>query len=248
MQAAIARLLTDSRFQESLYEARPEDAPRLGLDADELGLLRKLDRRKLGISSEGYAGKRFERVEGAFPISLQILGATGRGARYQYLARTAFPHTEDAEHDTFLAYVHGSHDWAPDLHRLLQDTAELEIALFRTPRPRGLPSYRWRPEHVRPQRTSHAITLALRGPLGAVLPRLGQGIPAEYPAEPRTWLALRHGPSIQLEPLDGEVGDLWSACDGTVTLAQLRDELGAWAEKHVQRWLDAQYVVDAAAP
>ncbi|MFA5943268.1 MAG: hypothetical protein WC876_02250 [Candidatus Thermoplasmatota archaeon] len=59
--AAAARLVTDASFRERLFATRTPAAD-LDLAPEELAVLRRLDAGRLGIVSEGYAGKRLETV------------------------------------------------------------------------------------------------------------------------------------------------------------------------------------------
>ncbi len=69
----VARLLTDRVYQARFFSADPGAPGEHGLTSEEMRSLRALDPRRLAISSEGYMGKRFERVASAYPRTLEML-------------------------------------------------------------------------------------------------------------------------------------------------------------------------------
>lgn len=247
MKGAVARLLTDPAYQERFFGDDPSRHAEHGLSADEFAALRRLDRRKLGITSEGYAGKRFERVESAFPLSLALLEALDPRARGRYLAETAFPPNEEVERATFRAHLAQRRDVGDDARRLLLDLADLEALLYEAPRP-GLPSYRYRPEKNRPRVTPHALRLRTRGPLREALALLPAAAPRAYADAPSEWLVLRQGRAVELEPLEESRRALLEACDGARTTVELSSRFGEEAVAVVERWLRFQVVEDASGP
>lgn len=249
MQAVVARLLTDAAYQRRFFAASPGEAAEHGLTPEEFAVLRRLDAAKLGITVEGYAGKRLERVASAFPRTLAALDAVESGARFRYLERTDFPPDEAAERATFLAYVRTGGGWPEAAHRFARDLAALEVLLYDHPPPTGLPSYRWRPEVLRPRRSPQALTLATRGPLDLGLAEAEQGRPpTTYLEEPHEFLVLREGAAVRLEDLAGPAGALLRACDGAQTVAALAARFGPAAEAAVERWLRLRVVGDAGPP
>ena len=243
MRAAVARLLTDARYQRSFFDAAPEAAGDFGLTPDEFAQLRRLDARKLGITTEGFSGKRLERVASAFPLTLAALQATAPDAALRYLAQTAFPPDERAERETFLAYLRHADAWPAPLRRCLLDLADAEAALARRGPAPPLPALRLRPDVTRPRRTGLAQPVRLRGPLEAAL-ALGRA-PDDYPESPRECLVLREGRALRIEPLHDARLRLLAACDGTRTVAELLEAHGPDAPALLEGWL-ARGVLDAA--
>ncbi len=246
MRAVVARLFTEPDYLARFF-ADPADAHAAhGLAPDEFAALRTLDVRTLGITSEGYAGKRFERVASAFPSTLLALERLDPEAKARYLAETPYPPNEAGERATFLAHVRQGRGPTPDAQRFLEDLADLEQLLFESPRPAGLPSYRYRPEATRPRRTPFAILLAARGPLPKGLDALPSGFPAAYARAPRDFLVLRDGPGFALEDVTGPLSTLLAACDGTRTVEALARDLGPATAPAIERWLRYRVVDDAA--
>lgn len=105
MRLVVARLLTDRAYQRRFFAASPAQAGEHGLTAEEFGALHRLDPRSLGITTEGYSGKRLERVESAYPRTLRALEALEPGARWRYLQGTSFPPGDAEERAAFHAHV-----------------------------------------------------------------------------------------------------------------------------------------------
>jgi len=240
VQAAIARLLTSREQQAEFFAAPEEAAPRFGLTREEFRALRRIDPRKLGISSEGYAGKRFERVESAFPRTFRALDALVPGARGAYLAATRFPANEEEEHATFLAHVAAGEGWPAPTQRLLRDLADLEALLARNPPPPGLARYRMQPDLLRP-RVHALLALATRGPLADALDAAPDALAGlAYPDAPSECLVLRQGPEIRLQPLTPALRALLADCSGERTLADLEARHGPTTTPLVEAWLRAR--------
>jgi hypothetical protein len=245
MRFTVARLLTDPAYRERFFGDEPGSPAEHGLDADEFATLARLDPEKLTITTEGFAGKRFERVASAFPRTLAALELLERGARGRYLATTAFPAGDEEERATFLAFVRGPGPHTPDGRRLLEDLASLEALLYDAP-PAPLPSYRYRLTETRPRRTSRAAQrLHAKGPLARAL--ASPTIPASYPHAPAELLVARDGVGIALEDV-ADVGPLLAACDGTATVEELARAHGPTTPARLQRWLRLGVVEDAAGP
>lgn len=228
--AAAARLVTDGGFRGRLF-AEPAPPPaELGLGAAELALLRRLDPARLGIVAEGYAGKRLEAVESAFPRTLSLLDSWRPGARRRYLEATPFPADDAAERDAFRAFAvrDAPEGWR---RRLLADLASVEQAAHALPLPAPAP-YRLH-DGLRPQPSAAAWVGAATGPLHVFL--RGEG--GAYPHQPTRLLALRSAGGVRLEALDGAPGWLWDACSGGAALADLRRLFGDGAPDRVEAWL-----------
>ena len=245
MRAAVARLLTDARYQQAFFAAPPGAADEFGLTPDEFAQLRQLDARKLGITTEGFSGKRLERVASSFPLTLAALQATASDAPLRYLAQTVFPPDERAERETFAEYLRHGGDWAPHVRRSLLDLADAEAALAaRGPSP-PLPALRLRPDATRPRRTPLAAPVHLRGPIERAL-AAGRP-PDDYAESPRDALVLREGRALRVEPLDDARLALLAACDGTRTVADLARAHAGDAAGILEGWLVRGIVDDASA-
>ena len=234
MRAAVARLLTDAAYQKRFFAAPADAAEAFGVSPEEFAQLRRLDARKLGITTEGFSGKRLERVASAFPLTLAALRATAPDAHLRYLAQTAFPRDEAAERDTFLRYLQHADAGPAPLRRCLLDLADAEALLARRGPAPPLPALRFRAS-TRPQRTPLAEPLVLRGPLEDAL-RLGRA-PPDYPERPRECLVLREGRALRVEPLDDARRKLLDACDGTRTVQDLARAHGEDAVPLLEAWL-----------
>lgn len=236
-RACAARLLTDAVYREAFFAAPPHASALFGLTAEEFRLLRMLDASRLAISSEGYAGKRFERLVGAFPRLLPLLDAHARGWRGGYLATTAFPPTEADEYATlqrFLATMPhpGSHAF--------QDVADLEWGIF-SRRPGALVA----PPPIDPEAplrpAEGSVALSMRGPLPRLL--AGEVGPAEYPPEPSRWLVTRRVPTLALEPLEGARAQAWDAAASGRSLHEVTALAGQTGAEAVAAWWRAGLVV-----
>ncbi len=247
MQEVIARLLTDTEYQDRFFSDATSHHGTHGLSLEEFEALQRIDSAKLGIVSEGYTGKRLERVESCFPRTLALLQATQAGFWAHYLAHTPFPADDAEERSTFLDYIHADvHDWTPDAKRLLEDLASLEFQVHQTPLPASAPTYRFQPESTRPVQSRHVVRFQSRGPLlDAWRATETRQMPAEYPKDPLHWLVTHDGGSVRLEPLFQDTLTLLSACDGRRTVAALEENHGPGTRPLIQQWLRRGVVVDA---
>lgn len=175
-QRVVARLLTDPAYQAAFFSADPGAAAQHGLTEDEMRTLRVLDRRRLAISSEGYMGKRFERVESTYPRTLALLDRVDPRTRGDYLATTPFPPSEPAELATFRAYVAREGVRPAPVQRLVLDLADLETLLA----------------------GANGGLLTTRGPLDAALE--GKATAETYPDAPARFTVRKEGPAVRLEP------------------------------------------------
>lgn len=234
--AAAARLVTDAGYRGRMFAEPAPAAIDLGLAPDELALLRRLDPARLGIVSEGYAGKRLEAVESAFPRTLALLESLRPGARRHYLESTPFPPDDAAERATFRAFV--AQD-APDgeRRRLLADLALVEEAVHRLPPP-APPAYRLY-GRLRPRPSPSTWSGVVSGPLPDAL--RGGG----YPERPTRLLALRPAGGLRMEPLDEAAAKVWTDCTGDATLDELRQRHGDSAPTRVGAWLRSGALEDA---
>jgi hypothetical protein len=234
--AAGARLVTDPGFRARLFAG--EDPGGLGLSADEAAVLRRLDPDRLGIVAEGYAGKRLEAVESAFPRTLALLEPWRPGARRRYLESTPFPADDGAERATFRAFAAAD---APEgwRRRLAADLALVEEAVHALPLP--APRGYWMRDGLRPRRTASAWAGTVSGPLHQAL----DGSDGGYPERPVRVLALRAHDGLRLEPLDEAGAWLWDSCSGGPTLADLRAQRPG-SEARLESWLRLGAVEDAA--
>jgi hypothetical protein len=246
MRLVVAKLLTDLAYQRRFFAASPQQAGEHGLTAEEFQALRQLDPRSLGITTEGYAGKRLERVESAFPRTLRALEVLEPGARWRYLQGTSFPPGDAEERAAFHAHVRaGAGGRGAEAQRFLEDLADLEALLYAAPQPR-LPSYRYRPEATRPRAAPGLLRLRTRGPLAAWVEAASPPGPGAYSPQPAECLVHRDGPRVVCEPL-GPAGEaLLQACDGSRTVADLVARFGAPADEALQRWFRWGAVEDAA--
>ena len=242
MQSAVASLLTDPAYRARFFAADERDAAGLGLDAVEFRLLRSLDPRRLGIVSEGYQGKRLERVVGAFPRTLDAIRRLRPSAVGEDLLRWPHAPTAEDERESFRAWVATEAARAP-MGRLLADLAGLDWALYSTPLP-PFPRYRWRPDALRPRRRPDAVLLRARGPLG---PWLSGPRDAMYPEDPAEWLVHREGAQFRLERLSVGASQLRAACDGASTVTQLSARFGPTTPTIIQTWLAASIIEDASS-
>lgn len=245
MRYAVARLLTDTAYQKRFFADAPAKAAAHGLTEDEFRALAQLDPRKLGITTEGYAGKRFERVESAFPRTLRALDTLDKGARWRYLQSTSFPKGDAEERAAFAGFLRAG-GRAPDAQRFLEDLAGLELLLYEAPPPK-LPSYRYRPDATRPRRAASLLRLRTRGPLAAFLEVPDRPAPDAYPAAAVEVLVHRDGSRVLLEPLEGPAAQLLAACDGTSTVADLAARFGPDADARLRSWFRLGAVEDASA-
>ena len=174
-QRVVARLLTDPAYQRAFFSADPGAAPEHGLTDDEMRTLRALDPRRLAISSEGYMGKRFERVESVYPRTFALLERLDPRTRGDYLATTPFPPSDAAELATFRAYAAREGVRPAPAQRMVLDLADLETLLH----------------------AAGGGVLPTRGPLDAALD--GRIEPAAYPDAPARFTVRKEGPSVRLE-------------------------------------------------
>lgn len=130
-EAALARLLTDPTWRDALFEAGEHEHARSGLSARVFALMRDLDRRRLHVTSEGFQGKRFERIASAFPRALALLDTHAPAARGDYLARTPFPESAEAERSYFQRIAPTLvKERDAELARLLADVTDAELAAY----------------------------------------------------------------------------------------------------------------------
>jgi len=248
MRLAVARLLTDPAYQARFFAAREEAAAEFGLTREEFAALRTLDRRKLAITTEGFAGKRLEPLNESFPLTLAAMGAHDPDAARRYLASTPHPANLEMEAASLGSYLAHAEVGPPHVRRYLLDLRDAEWALARAPRPRGLASYRFVPDALRPRRTPFVPVVDLRGALGS--PALASGpmiLPREYPEAPQRALVVRLPGGIATELLTPEREALLAACDGVRTLRDLAAQFGPSAEAAVAAWLRTRAVDDASA-
>lgn len=232
-QVAVARLLTDPDYRVRLFDpdTRPEE---LDLDAADLALLRRLDPRRLDVVSEGYVGKRLERVLSFFPRSFAVLVALDPAARGDYLAQTPFAPDDAAERATFLAWAARRADEATDAGRLLLDLLDAESALLAAPPPAPVRSAL--PLDASPR--LRVRLLPVRGPLADALAS-PTTLPASYPARPGWIAALRRAEGPLVAPVDAGTKALLEACDGRAPLAALEARFGPAARPVLDAWLRA---------
>jgi hypothetical protein len=179
-------------------------------------------------------GKRFERVESAYPRTLALLDRIQPGARGHYLATTPFPRSEAEERAIFRAYVGRGEGRPAHLQRLLEDVADMEAAL-------PTPAMRLAIAPDARVRATGQGVLHARGPLDEALATGLLDLP-DYPDAPRDLLLFREGSALELAPLDAAGRALLDACDGTRAWADLTATPDA--EARLRRWLQ-QGVVSA---
>lgn len=246
MHKVVAQLLTSRSFQAAFFAAPASTAAQFGLDEEELRALQRIDPRKLGISSEGYAGKRFERVESAYPLAYRTLMNVFPAWRGEYLALTNFPPDEDAERATFLGYLRERDAWPEPLRRLARDLAELDEALQRLPA-LGVAQYRMRPDLLRPRHGPGLLRHRTRGPLATVLDGApAKGVVPAYADDPHDWLVVRNGPTPELVAWR-EVEPILKLCDGARSLPEIESSFPA-ARPLVEKWLRTHVLADAGTP
>lgn len=238
LQKAVARLLVDADFRHAFYSGRSDGE----LAPSDANILRKVDPRKLEIISEGYTGKRFERVASSFPLTLQLLDRHAPGHRRRYLAETPFTGNTLGERGTFAAYYRQASFLPPDVARLTRDLLTLEDAL-REPAASAA-GYRLRPGFSRPLLAPGCRILPLEGPLDEVIVALPEV--AAYPPAPALHVVVAEGGRPLVERLTPATRALLLACDGT----RLLDELEARAPEAPEalaRWFRRSVLTDAAA-
>lgn len=245
MQRVVARILTDPAYQKQFFsDTSHSDAH--SLTPAEFATLRQIDTKKLGIVSEGYIGKRFERIESCYPRTLQVLEALDQHARANYLAHTHFPASDEAERNAFMAYLQEKMDlWPRDVQRCLHDLATLEKLLYSMPTPPGPPVYRIEPDRTRPLRTPYAVLFQSKGMVSAAWSS-HLATPTNYAYDPHHWLATWDGPRLWLEPLSRSTLDLLEACNGSQTVAELESTFGPEAVTYMKRWFDKQVIAEGA--
>ena len=91
-----------------------------------------------------------------------------------------------------------------------------------------------------------ASRLQLRGPLGRFLEGPARLAPEDYASAPSEALVLRDGDRVLLEPLAGDGEALFTACDGSRTVAQLTEAFGPEADARLRRWFRHGLVEDAS--
>lgn len=239
LQKALARLLLDAQFRASFYAGLADG----GLSPAEARLLRRVDPRKLEIVSEGYTGKRFERVASSHPLTLGLLDRHAPGHRRRYLAETPFPASAAEERESFARYYARAPFLHADLARLVRDLLALEAALRDAAAPAS--GYRLRRGHSRPARSPACRLLASEGPLEGALAQWPEV--ARYPDEPAEHVAVAEGGRPIVERLTEESRALLLACDGTRLLEEL-EARSADAPGALARWFRRGVLTDAATP
>lgn len=238
MQGVVARLLTNPAFQRTFYQATAADSASYGLEPHEFQALRRIDAAHLEVVSEGYTGKRLERVESCFPRTLAVLFSLVPEARRHYLSHTPFPRNDAEERKTFQEYVRSKPGHLPEEHhRLLQDIALVERTLYELPsvvphRTETRPA----PTRDRPRLSRLVASLRLQGPLWEIWP-LHPQLPNAYPFQPTHVVVGLGGPSAFINPLSTKDQETLAACDGTQTLAQISQRFGADGARIVKRWM-----------
>lgn len=240
LQKVLARLLIDAQFRAAFHERRSDG----GLTPAEAELLRRVDPRKLEIVSEGYTGKRFERVASSYPLTLQVLDLQTPGHRRRYLVETPFPAHAAEERGAFARYYARAPFLASDLARMVRDLLLLEASLRDAGQPSGA-GYRLRPRASRPARSAACAIVGLEGPLGEALAALPSAVP--YPAAPAEYIAVAEGGRPILERLTAESRALLDACDGSRLLEEL-EARSSDAPATLARWFRRGVLTDAAAP
>lgn len=229
-QLAVARLLTDPAWRARFFapDATPED---FDLADEDFRVVRQLDPRRLDVVSEGYMGKRLERIASSFPRTLALLLAVEPGARGDYLAQTAFAADDAAERASFSAWLARRLDPDSDAGRLLLDALDVETALAAAP-PAALASAAPLPDDARPRLRSRLVPV--RGPLVQVLD--AGALPPRYPDEPGHVAALRRPEGPAVLALDAATRALLEACDGERDVAALLARFGPGARGALEGW------------
>ncbi len=238
MQQVIVRLLRDRDARRRFFDEGDLDAD-LGVRPEEALPLRGLDERRFNLISEGFVGKRFERLDGEFRLTLAALDQHAPNWRVRYLAATQIPARMDDEFKNFNSWLDG---YEGPLGSLAQDLRDVEAAIHRQPPVKSL-VVQWDPA----REFGHAPSftpLLLRGRVDRWIhgSRSAEGV--EYPADAGRHLVWRIGTLLQCPRLEGPLSALWEACKGPIRAK----DVSAWgngASRIVHEWLTAGALVDA---
>ena len=229
-QAFAARLLAEPGFLERFRDAPAETLKAFDLTEAEARVLLGLDLSRIGMVCEGYAGKRAERIESAFPWTLRALGPMALPAVQAHLAAFPAGAEEAAELRAFAARapMGVEPEWR---RRLVEDLLDVESALRARPPEDALPAARWSGD----LRLRLAAGVALVRTRGDVAAALADGLAAQdHPSAPGDALARSTARGLHAERLAPEDAALLRACEAGATVAEAAP--GAEAEARLRRW------------
>ncbi|HWH09001.1 MAG TPA: Os1348 family NHLP clan protein [Candidatus Thermoplasmatota archaeon] len=235
-QAVVARLLAEPGFLVR-FRQDPERVLRdFDLTPEEAAALLRLDLARIGMVCEGYAGKRAERVESAFPWTLRALGAEATPLVRAHLA--AFPAgREEAEELAAFAQRVRDHPLPAWRARLAHDLLDAEAALrAQAPGP-GPSEARWS-GGLRVRLAPGLARLRARGDLAGALAAGGWTDYAERPTDVLV-RATPRGP--RAEALAAEDARLLDAVASGATVAEAART--PEAEARLRRWYAAGILV-----
>lgn len=243
MQGVAARLLAEPGFLARFQQAPDATLQGFDLTETERRALLALDLSRLGMVCEGYAGKRAERVESAFPWTLRALGPQAKEVVKRHLAAFPTGGDEGAELAAFAecAAREASPEWRA---RLVQDLIDAESALRassgRSARNEGA---RWGPALI--LRLSPGVALVrTRGDLASAL-AAGDAV-QDHPESPGDALVRSTSRGIIAERLTEEDAALLRACLAGATVGEAARE--AEGEARLRRWYAAGVLEPALRP
>lgn len=235
-QAVVARLVTNGPFRERFFAASPDAHDEFGLTRAEYEALRGLDAHRVGVAGGGNVSKRFDVLHPAFPLTTAFLDTRVHDFRERYAARTLFAASIPAELDAFARFARDL-PLSPDERAFLDSSTTIERAARDLPPAR--PNLTRLSDATRPRLTPAARVFTVPVDLATAFEALAEGLPLEPAPGACTLLAWNAGGRVRWERVDEAHAHALAACDGTRTIAQLREAHGEGVDASLARWLQA---------